>query len=44
MGGRAFRNKYKGHMDISKGVDESKGVRWVWLGSDGGIGRKCRQV
>ena len=32
MGGRVFRNYYKGHMDTTKGEGGSKGGRWVWLG------------
>ena len=42
MGGRVFRNNYKGHMDKTKGREGdtgSKGGRWVWLwwwGSGGG--------
>ena len=39
MGGRAFRNYYKGNKDKAKGEDGSKGGRWFWLGSgDGGRG------
>ena len=45
MGGRVFRNNYKGHMDKTKeGVCGSKGGRWVWLGWGGGIGKKWRQL
>ena len=32
MGGRVFKNYYKGHMDKTKGEGGSKGGRWVWLG------------
>ena len=32
MGGRVFRNDYKGYMDKTKGEGGSKGGRWVWLG------------
>ena len=35
MGGKIFRNIYKGHMDKTKGEGESKGGRWVWLGWEG---------
>ena len=31
MGGRVFRNNYKGHMGKTKGGGGSKGGRWVWL-------------
>ena len=44
MGGRAFRNCYKGHMDETKGVGGSKEGREVWLGSEGVVGGKCRQL
>ena len=47
-GGRAvgrgdYRNYYKGHMDKTTGEGGSKGGRWVWLGSEGLVGGKCRQ-
>ena len=32
MGGRVFRNNYKGHVDKTNGEGGSKGGRWVWLG------------
>ena len=32
MGGRVFRNYYKGHVDKTKGEGGSKVGRWVWLG------------
>ena len=32
MGGRVFRNNYKGHMDKIKVEGGSKGGREVWLG------------
>ena len=32
MGGRVFRNYYKGHVGKAKGEGGSKGGRWVWLG------------
>ena len=32
MGGRVFRNYYKGHMDKTKGEGGSKRERWIWLG------------
>ena len=32
MGGRVFRNYYKGHIDKTKGESRSKGGREVWLG------------
>ena len=44
MGGRVFRNYYKGHMDITKGDGGSKGRRWVWLGWEGVVGGKYRQL
>ena len=31
-GERGLQNYYKGHMDKTKGEDESRGGRWVWLG------------
>ena len=40
MGGRVFRNNYKGHMGKTKGGGGSKGGRWVslgWGGSGGGV-------
>ena len=43
MGGRVFRNNYKGHMDKTKGEGGSKGGRWVWLGS-GVSGREKMQI
>ena len=47
MGGRVFRNKYKGHMDKTKGGG-IRGGRWGWLGWWGsGVGEmqknKCIQ-
>ena len=36
MGGRVFRNYYKGHMVKTKGEGGNKGGRWVWLGLGGG--------
>ena len=44
MGGRVFRNYYKGHVDKTKGEGGSKGERWVWLGWGDVIGGKCRQL
>ena len=44
MGRRVFRVYYKEHIDKTKGDGGSKGRRWVWLGWDGGMGRKCRQL
>ena len=41
MGGRIFRNNYKGHMDKTKGGGRSKGGRWVWLGWGGGVGENA---
>ena len=41
---RVFRNYYKGHMDKTKGEGGGGGRKWVWLGWDGGVGRKCRQL
>ena len=32
MGGRVFRNYYKGHMDKTKGEGGRKGGRRSWLG------------
>ena len=37
-----YSNYYKGHMDKIKGEGGGGGGRWVWLGWDGGMGRKCR--
>ena len=42
-GENGFRNYYKGHMDNTKGECGTKGGRRVWLGWEGGVGRKCRQ-
>ena len=36
MGGRIFRNYYKGHMDKTKGESGKKGKRWVCLGAGSG--------
>ena len=44
MGIRVFRNYYKRHIDKTKGEDGSRGGRWVWLGWEGVVGRKCRQL
>ena len=44
MGGRVFRNYYKGHMDKTKEEGRNKGGRWVCLGWGGMVGRKCRQL
>ena len=49
MGGRVFRNNYKGHRDktTSGGWGQgrgSKGGKWVWLGLGGVVGDKCRQL
>ena len=41
---RVFRNKYKGHMDKTKGEGGSRGGRWVQLGWGGGMGRKGIQL
>ena len=35
MGGRVFRNNYKGRMDKTKGEGGGGGGRWVWLGCGG---------
>ena len=39
MGGRVFRNYFKGHMDKTKVGGDSKGGRGVGL-----VGGKCRQL
>ena len=40
-----YRNYYGGHMDkIKEEGGGGRGERWVWLGSGGGIGRKCREL
>ena len=44
MGGRVFRNYYKGHMDKTKGEGGGRGGRWVCLEWGRGEGRKCRQL
>ena len=45
MGERIFRNYYyKGHMDKTRVKGGSKGGRWVWMGWQGGAGRKYRQL
>ena len=44
MGGRVFRNYYKGHMDTTKGEGGSKGGRWVWLGWGSGGGKMQKTV
>ena len=44
MGRRIFRNYSKGHMDKAKGEDGSKGGRWVWLGWEGVVVGKYRQL
>ena len=47
MGGkgrRVFRNNYKGHMDKTKGGDGIRGGRWGWLGWEGVVGEKGRQL
>ena len=38
MGGRVFRNSYKGHMDKTKREGRGKGGRRVWLGWGGSGG------
>ena len=42
MGGRVFRNYYKGHMNKTKGVSGSKRGRWVLLGWVAVVGSKCK--
>ena len=42
--GRVFRNNYKGHMDKTKGGGGNKGGRCIWLGWEGVVGGKCRQL
>ena len=42
MGGRVFRNYYKGHVDKAKGEGGSKGGRWVWLGWLSALNMGCR--
>ena len=44
MGRRVFRNYYKVHMDKTKGEGGSKSGRWLWMGWEGEVGRKCRQL
>ena len=45
MGGKVFRNYYKGHMDKTKREGGSKGGRWVSLGLGlGMVWGKCRQL
>ena len=44
MGSGVYRNYYKGHMVKIKGEGSVGGVRWVWLGWGGEVGRKCRQL
>ena len=44
MGGRVFRNYYKGHMDKTKREGGSRGRRWVWLVLGGLVRGKCRQL
>ena len=44
MGGRVFRNYYKGHIDKTTGEGGRKGGKWVWLGWVKGVGRKCRHL
>ena len=44
MGGRVFRNYYKGQVDKTKGEGGTKGGRWVWLGWGRVEGRKCRKL
>ena len=43
MRGRVFRNYYKGHMEKTKEEGGSRGGR-DWLGWEGVVGRKCRQL
>ena len=43
MGGRVFRNNYKGDMDKTKGGGGSKGGRFG-RGGGGVEGGKCRQL
>ena len=40
MGGRVFRNYYKGHMENTKGEGGCRGGRWVWPGWGREVGRK----
>ena len=40
---RVFRNMYKGHMDKIKG-GRIQGGKWGWLGWEGVVGGKWRQV
>ena len=42
MGGRVFRNYYKGHMDNPKGEGGSEGGRGGWLGWAGVMGVKMQ--
>ena len=41
--GRVFRNNYKGHKDQIKGGG-IRGGRWGWLGWEGVVRRKWRQL
>ena len=41
---RGLQSYYKGHMDKTKEEGGGGGGRWVQLGWDGGMGRKCRQL
>ena len=44
--GRVFRNNYKGHRDKTKGGwgGGDREGRWGWLGWEGVVGEKCRQL
>ena len=44
MGGRVFRNYYKGHMDKTNREGASKGGSWVWLGLEGNGGGEMQTV
>ena len=41
VGGRIFRNSYKGHMDKTNGEGGSKGGWWFGLGWGGMVGRNA---
>ena len=44
IGGKVFRNYSKGHMDKTKREGGNKGGKWVWLGWQGVVGEKFRQL
>ena len=42
--GNFFQNNYKGHMDKKPRGYDIKGGKWGWLGWEGVVGGKCRQL